>query len=109
MYRQLKVSHNNILRRLLGVPRCTSARTLFINTRQDNVDVLNRKQCYNLKLRNEGFFDSFFDLFTFKALNLFAKWRDNNEVTGIHCCLVLSLDLSNKSDLLFVSYMDRNK
>ena len=48
MYRKPKLSHNDILRRLLGVPRYTSARTLFVNKRQDNVDVLNRKQCYNL-------------------------------------------------------------
>ena len=53
MYCKLKVSHNDILRRLLGVPRYTSARALFVNKRQDNVDVVIRKQCYNLKRRIE--------------------------------------------------------
>ena len=51
MYRKLKVSHNDILRRLLGAPMYTSARTLFVNKREDSVNVLIRKQGYNLKLR----------------------------------------------------------
>ena len=50
MFSKLRVRHNDILRRLLVVPRCTSARTLFVNKRQANVDVITRKQCYNLKL-----------------------------------------------------------
>ena len=85
MYRNLRVSHNDILRRLLGVLRCTSARTLFINKRQGNVDVRNRKQCYNLRLRIEGSHNrvikSIFDSSSFKASKLFVKLRDNIEVT----------------------------
>ena len=85
MYRKLKVSHNDILRRLLGVPGYTNARTLFVNTRQDNVDVLIRKQSYSFKLRIEGS-DSrvikfVFDWCSFKVSKLFAKWYDNIEVT----------------------------
>ena len=87
MYRKLKVSHNDILRRLLGVPRYTSARTLFVNTRHDNVDVIIRKQCYNLKLRIEGshnrIIKSIFDSRSFKASKFFAKWRDSIEVTRV--------------------------
>ena len=52
MYRKLKVNYNDILRTLLGVPRYTSARTLFVNTRQDNVDVLIRN---NVITSNLGF------------------------------------------------------
>ena len=70
MYRKLKVNHNDVLRRLLGVPGYTSARTLCVNKRPDNVDVLIRKQYYNLKLR-------------IGASTLFAIWRDNIEVTRI--------------------------
>ena len=86
MYRKLKVSHNDILRRLLGVPRYTSARTLFVNKSQDNVDVLLRKQCYKHKLRIGSFQNrviSIFDSCSFKASKLFAKRRDNIEVLKI--------------------------
>ena len=87
MYHKLKVSHNDILRRLLGVPRYTSARALFVNKRQDNVDVLIRKQCYNLKLRTEGprnrVIKSIFGSCSFKASKLFVKRRDNVDVTRI--------------------------
>ena len=37
MFQKLKVSHNDILRSLLGVPRYTSARKLSVKTRQDKV------------------------------------------------------------------------
>ena len=61
----------------------TSARTL----RQDKVDVLIRKQCYNLKLRIEVYhksvIESIFESCSFKAPKLFAKWRDNIEVTRL--------------------------
>ena len=77
MHRKLKISHNDILRRLLGVPRYTSARTLLVNKHQDNVNVLIWKQCYNLKLRTEGCHNrvirSIFDSCSFKASKLFDK------------------------------------
>ena len=85
MYRKLRVSHNNIQRRLLGFQRFASARTLFVNKRHDNVDVLILKQCYNLKLRIEGSHNrvikSNFDSCFFKSSKLFARLRDNIEVT----------------------------
>ena len=87
MYCKLKASHNDILYRLLGVPRYNSARTLFVNKRQDIVDALIRKQCYNLKIRIEGshnrVFKPYFDSCSFKASKLSGKWRDNIEVTRI--------------------------
>ena len=77
MYLKLTYRFNDILRRLLGVPRHTSARFLFVNKRQDNVDVQTRKQCYNLKLSIEGshnrVIESIFDSCSFKASKLFAK------------------------------------
>ena len=85
MYRKLRVSQNDILRRLLGVPRYTSARILFVIKRQDNEYVLIRKQCFNLKLRIGGSHNrvnrSIFDSCFFEASKLFAKCRDNTEVT----------------------------
>ena len=79
----------------------------LINTRLDNVDVLIRKKCYNLKLTIDGFHNSviksIFDSCSFKASKFFAKWRDSIEVTRIYCCIVISLDLSNKYDLSFVT------
>ena len=54
MSRKLKVSHNDIQRKLLGVPSFNSAKILFVNTRQDNVDFLIQKRSYNPKLRIEG-------------------------------------------------------
>ena len=85
MYRKLRLSQNDRLRRLLSVLRYTSARTLFVNKRQDNVNVLIRKQCYNLKLRIEGSHSRvikfIFDSCSFKSSKLFAKWRDKIEVT----------------------------
>ena len=85
MYRKLRVKRNDILRRLLSVQRYTSARTLIVIKRQDNVDTLIRKQCYNLKLKIEGYhnrvFKSIFDSCSFKASQLFPKWHDNIEVT----------------------------
>ena len=47
---KLKVSHNDVLRKPLGAPSNTSARTLFVNTRQENVDLLIQKQLYSFKL-----------------------------------------------------------
>ena len=77
MHSKLKISHNDILSRLLRVPRYTSARTLFVNKREDNADVLIRKKCYNLKLRVEGSHNrttkSIFASCSFNASNLFAK------------------------------------
>ena len=85
MFRKLRVSHNEILRRLLGVTRYISARTLFVNKRQVYVDVLIRKQCFNPKLRNEGSHNrvnkSVFDSCSFRASKFFAKFRDSFEVT----------------------------
>ena len=87
MYRKLRVSHNDILRRQLVVPRYSSARALFVNKLHDNVDVQTRKQCYNLKLSIEGshnrVIESIFDSCSFKASKLFAKWRDNIDVTWL--------------------------
>ena len=84
MYLKLKVSYKYILRRLLGV---IGARTFFVKTRQANVDVMIRKQCYNLKLRNEGshsrVIKSIFDSCSFMTSKLFDKLRDNVEVTRI--------------------------
>ena len=54
MYRKLRVSLNDILRKLLSVQRYTGAGTLLVNTRQVNVKVLIRKQFYSLKLKIEG-------------------------------------------------------
>ena len=69
------------------LPRCTRARILLVNKCQDNVDILIRKQCYNLKLRNEDSHNRvikyIFDSYSFKASKLFAKWRDNIEITRI--------------------------
>ena len=108
----MNVQINDILRSLLGIPRYTCARTLFVKTRQDNVDVLIRKQCCILKLRNAGsdniVIKYIFDSLSFKASKLFAKWRDNIEVMRIWC-LVISLELSNKCDLSFITYVDLNK
>ena len=71
MHRKLKETLNDILRRLIGVTSYTSAKNLFVNKRQDNVDVLNQKRCYNLKIRTEGSHNraikSFFDSCSFKA------------------------------------------
>ena len=84
-YPKLRVSHSDMLRRLPGVPRYTSAITLFATKRQDKVDVLIWKQCYNLKLRIGGSHNrvikSIFHSCSFKASKLFAKLRDNIEVT----------------------------
>ena len=54
MYRKLKESHNEILRRLLDVLGYISARTMFVNKRQDNEDVRVPEQCYIIKLRISG-------------------------------------------------------
>ena len=87
MYRKLEVSHNDILRRMLGIPRYSRAGTLFVNKRQDNVDVLSRKQCYNLKRRIEDshnrIIKPIFGSCSFKASKLFAKLRDNIEVKRV--------------------------
>ena len=81
------MSHNDIVRRLLGVPMYTGARILLFNRRQDNVDVLIRKKFYNLKHRIEGFHNrvikSIFNSCSFKASRLFAKLRGSIEVTRI--------------------------
>ena len=59
----------------------------LVNKRQDNGDLLIRKQLYNLKLRIEGSHNrvikSIIDSCSFKASKLFAKWRDSIEVTRI--------------------------
>ena len=47
-WRKLKVCHNDILRRLFGVPRNHSASTLFVNNRIDNLDAIIRKNMYSL-------------------------------------------------------------
>ena len=39
---------------------------------------------------------------------MFAKWRDNIEVSSIKYCYVISQGLSNRYDLSFVTYVDRN-
>ena len=87
MYHKLKLSHNDELVRLLGVPRLTSAITLFVNTRQDNIYVPIRKQCYSLKLRKEGshrrVVKSIFDSFCFKASKLFDIGRDHIKIKRI--------------------------
>lgn len=84
MYQKLKVCHNDILRRLLGIPRWNSARTMFVNTRLDHLDVIIRKQCYNFKRRMElshnKMIRAIFDSCSFKLSKLFSKWRDNTEV-----------------------------
>ena len=81
MYRKLKVSRNDILRRLLGVPGCTSTKTVFVNTCQDDVDVLVWKQSYSFKRSIEGSHSSvikfIFDSCSFKSSKLFAKYRDS--------------------------------
>ena len=46
-YRRLKVSRIDTLRGMFGTPRCSSARTMFAEMSQDNVDVLIREQWYN--------------------------------------------------------------
>ena len=43
MYRKLKVSHNDLLRRFMGVQRYYSARTMFVNTCQHN-----RLHCFDI-------------------------------------------------------------
>ena len=47
-WRKLKVAHNDILRKLLKVPRYHSASTLFVTKHVDNLDVLLRKNMYSL-------------------------------------------------------------
>ena len=47
--RRLKVCHNDILRRLLGVPRWTSAWATFARAVLGNIDVLLRKISYSLR------------------------------------------------------------
>ena len=69
MRRKLEVSHNDILRSLLGVLRYTSVRTLFINKQQDNVDVATRKQSYSLKLGSKTLITALLNLFLIRALS----------------------------------------
>ena len=74
MHRELKVIHNDIMRRLLGVAWYTSGRILFVNARQDKINVLIRKQCYSLKHRVLGYYKvvnkSIFESCTFNVLKL---------------------------------------
>ena len=110
MYRKLKVC---LTKYCTVVPSYISGETLFVNTRQHNVDVLNQKQCYSLKLRiqycHNIVFKSAFYSSSFKVWKNFAKWREYIEVTRIQRCLVFSLDLSKTFDLPFIAYVDRNK
>ena len=87
MYRKLKVSHNDILRRLMGVPRYYSARTMFVNSYQDNIDVLIRKQCNGFKNRlqcsDNRIISAIVNSYPFKMSKLYARWRMNTEIVRI--------------------------
>ena len=67
----------DILRRVQGVPRYNNASKLFVNTLQENEDILTRKQCSKLKIRIEvshtRVIKSIFDSCSFKVSELFSK------------------------------------
>ena len=48
---KLRVCHNSILRRLLGIPRMYSASLMFVQSRLNNLDVLLRTAMYSIKSR----------------------------------------------------------
>ena len=50
-WRKVKVSHNDVLRNLLGVPRYHSASTLFVNYRLNNLDAVVRGNMFSLMQR----------------------------------------------------------
>ena len=50
-YSKIKVSHNDIFRSLLNVPRWESATTLFTTNHVDNLDCVIRKSYYSLMTR----------------------------------------------------------
>ena len=113
MCRKLKVSHNKILRRLPCVSRCASARTLFVNLLQDNVDVLIRNQCFSLKLWIEGSHNRvircIFDSYSLKVSNQFVKSRHIIESSRTLCWSFSSLVLNDEYDLSFITYVNQNK
>ena len=83
-YRKLKVCHNDILRRLHGVPRWSSATTLFVSLNLDNIDVLIRKQSYSLRKRiaesENPCMVSLYNSMYFKTSKLCDLWRRNTEI-----------------------------
>ena len=87
MYRKLKVSHNDILRRSMDVPRYYSARTMFVNSHLDNIDVLIRKQCNGFKNRlqcsDNRIINAIVNSYPFKMSKLYVRWSMNTEVVRI--------------------------
>ena len=87
LYRKLNVSHNDILRRLMGVPRYYNARTMFANSYQDNIDVLIRKQGIGFKNRlqcsDNRIISAIVNSYPFKMSKLYARWRMNTEIVRI--------------------------
>ena len=79
-----------------------SARTMFVNTYQDNIDVLNRKQCNSFKNRlqcsDNQIISAIVNSYPFEMPKLNARWRMNTEIVRILCkpCLVVSLVYKTK-------------
>ena len=77
-YKKLKVCHNDILRRLLGVPRWASASATFVQAGLNNIDVILRKDSCSLRTRilqsqNEILKAIYFS-HRFKHSKLYARW-----------------------------------
>ena len=82
--RKLKVCHNDILRRLMGIPRWSSARTLFVNERLNNIDVVLRKQSLSLKCRIFNSVNlkllSLYNSHAFMCSETFSKWLSRVQI-----------------------------
>ena len=82
--RKLKVCHNDILRRLLGVSRWSSATSLFVHECLDSFDVIMRKQSLNLRnqlaISKNPKIIHVYDSRHFLTSKLCNKWKDSLEI-----------------------------
>ena len=82
--RRLKVCHNDILRRLIGVPRWTSASATFARAGLDNIDVLLRKISFSLRTRivnsQNPILNAIYSSHGFKQSRLYSRWISIMEI-----------------------------
>ena len=82
--RKVRVCHNDILRRLMGFPRWSSATTLFVNLDLNNLEVVLRKQYYSLRKRLQHgcnpIASAIFSSNSFKNSILYSRWQNSVDI-----------------------------
>ena len=83
--RRLRVSHNDVLRRLLGFPRWTSASSLFVAAGLNNLDVLMRKAVFSFRTRlatsENRLISGLYNSSAFIKSKLYSVWKCSLELS----------------------------